>query len=148
MRSLFRMVAVHHSPILGMHASPTTLAESNLYHNQQHHLRATHRLHTHMSIATDPHPCFFYGSLMERRVLDTVTRPGPEANLHTVRASIEVKLTTCPPGSPECGLTCILQLAAVRVTSAIRTMASPTQASLLRPKRLAWWRASWFLDTL
>ncbi|KAF9141139.1 hypothetical protein BG015_001379 [Linnemannia schmuckeri] len=37
---------------------------------------------------TDPHPCFFYGSLMSTRVLNSVTRPGPEANLYTVPAAI------------------------------------------------------------
>ncbi|KAF9357331.1 hypothetical protein BGX34_009434 [Mortierella sp. NVP85] len=42
-----------------------------------------------MSIASDPHPCFFYGSLMSPAVLNAVTRPGPESNLYTVRASIE-----------------------------------------------------------
>ncbi|KAK3816749.1 MAG: putative disease resistance protein Aig2 [Linnemannia elongata] len=38
---------------------------------------------------TDPYPCFFYGSLMSTRVLNSVTRPGPEANLHTVPATIQ-----------------------------------------------------------
>ncbi|KAF9956342.1 hypothetical protein BGZ70_009938 [Mortierella alpina] len=42
-----------------------------------------------MAIATEPHPCFFYGSLMEPKVLNSVTRPGPEADLFTVRASIQ-----------------------------------------------------------
>ncbi|KAF9209876.1 hypothetical protein BGZ49_010406 [Haplosporangium sp. Z 27] len=42
-----------------------------------------------ISLAVDPHPCFFYGSLMEPRVLNSVTRPGPESNLHSVRATIE-----------------------------------------------------------
>ncbi|KAF9432610.1 hypothetical protein BGZ76_010566 [Entomortierella beljakovae] len=42
-----------------------------------------------MSYAVDPHPCFFYGSLMDSRVLNSVTRPGPESNLHSVRATIE-----------------------------------------------------------
>ncbi|KAF9188211.1 hypothetical protein BGZ51_000738 [Haplosporangium sp. Z 767] len=42
-----------------------------------------------MTIASASHPCFFYGSLMEPRVLASITRPGPEADLYTVRASIE-----------------------------------------------------------
>ncbi|KAF9352200.1 hypothetical protein BGX26_009938 [Mortierella sp. AD094] len=42
-----------------------------------------------MSLAVDPHPCFFYGSLMEPRVLNSVTRPGPESKIHSVRATIE-----------------------------------------------------------
>ncbi|KAF9921336.1 hypothetical protein FBU30_008674 [Linnemannia zychae] len=41
------------------------------------------------SVSTDPYPCFFYGTLMSTRVLNSVTRPGPEANLYTVPASIQ-----------------------------------------------------------
>ncbi|KAG0229434.1 hypothetical protein BGW42_001589 [Actinomortierella wolfii] len=37
---------------------------------------------------SNAHPCFFYGSLMDRRVLDAVTRPEPGADHYTVRASI------------------------------------------------------------
>lgn len=33
---------------------------------------------------------------MEPRVLNAITRPGPEANLHTVRASIEVNSLAIP----------------------------------------------------
>ena len=42
------------------------------------------------SIAIDNHPCFVYGSLRDPRVLNTVTRPGPEANVLTVRGLIHV----------------------------------------------------------
>ncbi|KAF9896700.1 hypothetical protein BX616_006927 [Lobosporangium transversale] len=42
-----------------------------------------------MSVAIEPYPCFFYGSLMDSRVLNSVTRPGPESNLYSVRATIE-----------------------------------------------------------
>ncbi|KAG0376361.1 hypothetical protein BGX24_007854 [Mortierella sp. AD032] len=41
------------------------------------------------SPSTDPYPCFFYGSLMSTRVLNSVTRPGPEANLFSVPATIQ-----------------------------------------------------------
>ncbi|KAG0200742.1 hypothetical protein BGX28_006284 [Mortierella sp. GBA30] len=34
-------------------------------------------------------PCFFYGSLMEPKVLNAVTRPGPDSDLFTVRATIK-----------------------------------------------------------
>ncbi|KAG0056263.1 hypothetical protein BGZ83_005818 [Gryganskiella cystojenkinii] len=42
-----------------------------------------------MSLATENHPCFVYGSLRDPRVLNAVTRPGPEANVCTVRALIQ-----------------------------------------------------------
>ncbi|KAF8934548.1 hypothetical protein EDD21DRAFT_306738 [Dissophora ornata] len=34
-------------------------------------------------------PCFFYGSLMEPKVLNAVTRPGPDTDLFVVRASVK-----------------------------------------------------------
>ncbi|KAF9403197.1 hypothetical protein BGX21_006380 [Mortierella sp. AD011] len=34
-------------------------------------------------------PCFFYGSLMEPKVLNAVTRPGPDADTFSVRASVK-----------------------------------------------------------
>ncbi|KAG0199578.1 hypothetical protein BGX33_011562 [Mortierella sp. NVP41] len=34
-------------------------------------------------------PCFFYGSLMNEKVLNAVTRPGPDSNLFTVKATIK-----------------------------------------------------------
>ncbi|GJJ78838.1 hypothetical protein EMPS_11197 [Entomortierella parvispora] len=40
------------------------------------------------SIAIDNHPSFVYGSLRDPRVLNSVTRPGPEANVCTVRGLI------------------------------------------------------------
>ncbi|KAG0220968.1 hypothetical protein B0O80DRAFT_498155 [Mortierella sp. GBAus27b] len=57
-----------------------------------------------MSIAIESHPCFFYGSLMDPRVLNAVTRPGPEANLHTVRATIEGFVRHPYQGAPYPGM--------------------------------------------
>ncbi|KAG0220964.1 hypothetical protein B0O80DRAFT_426211 [Mortierella sp. GBAus27b] len=34
-------------------------------------------------------PCFFYGSLMEPKVLNTVTRPGPDPDHFAVRATVK-----------------------------------------------------------
>lgn len=36
------------------------------------------------------HPCFVYGSLMDARVRDTVTKSGPDAKLFVAKASIKV----------------------------------------------------------
>ncbi|KAF9381833.1 hypothetical protein CPB97_007537 [Podila verticillata] len=41
------------------------------------------------SSTTNPLPCFFYGSLMEKKVLNAVTRAPADANLFSVQASIQ-----------------------------------------------------------
>ncbi|KAF9921340.1 hypothetical protein FBU30_008678 [Linnemannia zychae] len=42
-----------------------------------------------MTITQSP-PCFFYGSLMNEKVLNAVTRPGPDSNvLYSVKATVQ-----------------------------------------------------------